>query len=69
MYKNLEAEMTRASLSGRELSKKININAATFSKKMTGKALWKLKEMLSIQKEINLRLGSSYTLDYLFKTE
>lgn len=69
MYKNLEAEMTRASMTGKEMSKKIDITESTFSQKLNGNSLWRLKEMLGIQKEINTRLGTSYTLDYLFSIE
>lgn len=67
MYRNLMAEMARAGIMYKEMAEKLGIRESTYSFKVNGKVDWKLKEMLAVQKVLNEKLGTCYTLDYLFK--
>ena len=67
MFKNLIAEMARAGLLYKEMAEKIGIGEVAYSNKIKGITDWKVTEMVAIQKIINEKLGTSYTLDYLFK--
>lgn len=66
-YRNLAAEMVRADMTAVEISHNLELSEATFSLKMNGKRIWKLKEMTMIQDMINQKLDKNYTLDYLFE--
>ena len=66
MYKNLQAELLRAGISNKEMAQMIGKTEGSFSLKIHGKAFWRLSEMTTVQNEINKKLGSDYTLDYLF---
>lgn len=67
MNKNLLAEMARAGFTNKALAEKTGIGEVAFGNKIKGKTEWQLKEMIAIQNTINEELGTSYTLDYLFK--
>lgn len=67
MYKNLNAEMTRAELSNTDIAKLIGISRQTVVNKKKDKSKWKLNEMIQIQNCINSKLNKNYELDYLFE--
>ena len=66
MFRNLMAEMARAELNNKEMAEKIGIGEVAYGRKLKGASDWTIREMLAIQKIINKKLGTSYTLDYLF---
>ena len=63
MFQNLQAEMARRNLTGRDLAKLLGITEVTLYNKMNGMREWKLNEMEQI-KGI-MRTDTPY--DYLFK--
>lgn len=63
MFQNLQAEMARRKLTGRELAKVLGFSEVTFYNKMNGHREWKLKEMEQIKGALNT--DASY--EYLFK--
>lgn len=63
MFQNLQAEMARRKLTGRELAKMLGITEVTMYNKLGGQREWKLNEMEQI-KGI-LRTDAPY--EYLFK--
>lgn len=63
MFQNLQAEMARRNLTGRDLAKLLGITEVTLYNKMNGMREWKLNEMEQI-KGI-MRTDAPY--DYLFK--
>lgn len=67
MNKNLLAELARAGYSNKAMAEKIGISEVPFGNKIKGKTDWTLREMVAIQKILNEEIGTSYTLDYLFK--
>ena len=67
MTKNLLAELARAGFTNKAMAEKIDIGERPFGYKIKGITDWTLKEMVAIQKILNDELGTSYTLDYLFK--
>jgi hypothetical protein len=58
--------MVRAGLSHEELAALNNSSKSTIKKKFSGKVEWKRGEMERTKGEINRRLGTNYTADYLF---
>ena len=69
MYNNLNAELSRGSISLNEIAEDIGITRQAFINKKKGKTNWKLNEMVSIQEYINSKLNTNYTLDYLFQKD
>ena len=69
MYKNLLAKMSRAGITSTEMSNILGITLQAFIYKKQGKSEWKLKQMVVIQEQINQKLNTNYTLDYLFKKD
>lgn len=69
MYKNLVAEMSRAGIKSTEMSNILGITLQSFILKKQGKNEWKLKQMVVMQEQINQKLNTNYTLDYLFKRD
>lgn len=67
MYKNLEAELVRASISPEEACEHLGICRKTYTQKMNGSTDWSLKELVSLREFINDRLRTDYSLDYLFE--
>lgn len=67
MYKNLQAELTRAGITETEMSNILGLSRVTFSKRMNTPDGWTLREMDVTRKTINEKLGTSYSLDYLFE--
>ena len=65
MFPNLNAEMARAKLTIKGLSKITNINYDTLKLKFRGITEFKLCEMI----EIKHKAFPGKTLDYLFETE
>lgn len=63
MFQNLQAEMARRKLTGRELAKMLSITEVTWYNKMAGQREWKLSEMEKIKGA--LRTDAPY--EYLFK--
>lgn len=63
MFSNLQAEMARRKLTGRELAKMLGVTEVTMYNKMSGRQEWKLNEMEKI-KGI-MRTDAPY--EYLFK--
>lgn len=69
MYKNLNAEISRADISIVELCEDIGITRQAFINKRKDKNEWKLNEMIKIQDYINTKLNTNYSLDYLFQRD
>lgn len=69
MYNNLNAELSRGSISLNEIAEDIGITRQSFINKKKGIRNWKLNEMTKIQTYINSKLDTNYTLDYLFKRD
>lgn len=65
-FKNLEAEFARMGLSVEEVASKLGFAKALIYNRLSGKTNWTLGDMLKLQKFINDRTQSHYTLDYLF---
>lgn len=66
MYKNLKAELVRADITTDELTHKLGISRQALINKKNGKSEWKLSEVEAIQKMINEKLNTDYTISYLF---
>lgn len=66
LYKNLRGALVAAGVELAELSKIIGVSYCTVTFKMNGKTAWDIKEMKTIQEELNRLTGKSFTLDYLF---
>lgn len=69
MFRNLIAEMARAGFTNKAIAKEINISEIAYGRKVSGVSDWKATEMVAVQKIINDKLGTNYTLDYLFKSD
>lgn len=65
-FKNLEAEFKRMGLSVDEVGHELGFAKAVMYNRLNGKTNWTLSDMLKIQKFINVKTRSNYTLDYLF---
>lgn len=65
-FKNLEAEFARMGLSVEEVGAQLGFKKAIMYNRLSGKTNWTLSDMLKIQKFINVKTKSNYTLDYLF---
>lgn len=63
MFQNLQAEMARKNLTGREIARTLMISEQTFYNKTHGLREWKLSEM----EQVKAMLGTSEPLEYLFK--
>ena len=68
-YSNLNAEISRANIDVNQIVSIAKITRPTFIKRKKGISDWKLSEMLLIQRYINEKLNTNYTLDYLFKRD
>ena len=66
-FKNLRGEMARAGMTQTKLAQTIGKTNATVGYKLRGEVAWTLKEMESIQKILTSELGTTYSLDFLFK--
>ncbi len=66
LYKNLRSALVAADVELEELAKIIGVSYCTVTFKMNGKSAWDIKEMKTIQEELNRLTGKSFTLDYLF---
>ena len=62
----MEAEFTRMGLSVEEVGKELGFAKVVLYNRLNGRTSWTLNDMLKVQKFINDRTGSHYTLDYLF---
>ena len=67
MYKNLQAELKRAGITETEMCHILGLSRVTFSKRMNVPDGWTLREMDFIRKTLNEKLGTNYSLDYLFE--
>lgn len=67
MFRNLMAEIARAGFTYKAMAEEVNIGEVVFNRKINGKSDWKVTEMVAIQDILNKKLGTSYTLDYLFE--
>lgn len=67
MYRNLEAEIARCRMTREECAEAIGKSKGTFDRLMHGKQPFRLGQMVALQNELNDRMNSSLTLDYLFK--
>ena len=65
-FRNLEAEFARMGLSVEEVGNKLGFAKCLMYNRLKGKTNWTLSDMLKIQKFVNERTQSHYTLDYLF---
>ncbi len=68
-FKNLEAEFTRINMSVDEIGQKLGFAKCTLYNRLNSKTNWTLNDMLKMQKFINEKTNSNYSLDYLFETE
>lgn len=66
LYRNLRGALVAADVELAELAKIIGVSYCTVTLKMNGKTAWDIKEMKTIQEELNRLTGKSLTLDYLF---
>ena len=66
LYRNLRGALVAADVELAELAKIIGVSYCTVTFKMNGKTAWDIKEMKTIQEELNRLTGNSFTLDYLF---
>lgn len=66
LYRNLRGALASADVELAELAKIIGVSYCTVTFKMNGKTAWDIKEMKTIQEELNRLTGKSFTLDYLF---
>ena len=66
MFKNLQAELVRAGITNSEMAEMLGMSKVLFSQRINGHTSWTLREMIKIQEEINTKLGTEYSLDYLF---
>lgn len=67
MYRNLQAELKRADITETEMCELLGLSRVTFVQRMNKTGKWTLSEMIFIKDTINKKLGTNYTLDYLFK--
>ena len=65
-FKNLEAEFTRMGLSVEKIGQELGFEKATLYNRLSCKTNWTLNDMLKVQKFVNEKTKSHYTLDYLF---
>lgn len=63
MFQNLQAEMARRKMTGRELSKALGFSEATWYNKINGQREWKLDEM----ERIKGIMRTDAPFEYLFK--
>ena len=68
-FKNLEAEFTRIGLSVEKVAQSLGFERATLYNRLNSKTNWTLTDMLKIQKFVNDKANTHYTLDYLFAKE
>lgn len=65
-FKNLEAEFARLGLSVEEVGNELGFAKAVMYNRLANKTKWTLNDMLKVQKLVNERTNSHFTLDYLF---
>ena len=65
MYRNLEAEMVRHSISRRNVANFLNVRYATVIDKLSGRYPFRLEEALDIKREFFPKLS----IEYLFRGE
>lgn len=65
-FKNLEAEFARIGLSVEEVAKELGFAKVVMYNRLANKTKWTLNDMLKVQKFVNDRTKSHFTLDYLF---
>ena len=65
-FKNLEAEFSRLGLSVEEVGNELGFAKCLMYNRLKCKTNWTLSDMLKVQKFINDKTQSHYTLDYLF---
>ena len=63
MFNNLAAEIKRIGITNKDFAEKVKINPITFSRKLTGKVDFTLKEVIRIIEYFNCE----FTLEYLFE--
>lgn len=66
MYKNLKAELVRAEINTNDITKQLGISRQALINKKNGKTEWKLSEVETLQRLINEKLNTNYTISYLF---
>jgi lambda repressor-like predicted transcriptional regulator len=70
MYLNLKAELARAGLNYKDLSKATGIKYDTLVNKLNGKSDFARSEMFAIKKALSKnKEAKSFALEYLFATE
>lgn len=65
MYRNLEAEMVRHSISRKDVANFLNVRYATVIDKLSGRYPFRLEEALDIKRELFPKLS----IEYLFQSE
>jgi hypothetical protein len=65
-FNNLEAEFARIGLSVEEVGKELGFAKCVMYNRLNGRTKWTLCDMLKVQKFVNERTQSHFTLDYLF---
>ncbi len=65
-FRNLEAEFARMGLSVEEVGRELGFSKVLMYNRLNGRTNWTLSDMIKIQKFVNFKTKSHYTLDYLF---
>ena len=65
-FVNLEAEFKRMGLSVEDVGNELGFAKCVMYNRLNSKTNWTLGDMLKIQKFVNDKTQSHYTLDYLF---
>lgn len=65
MYRNLEAEMVRHSISRKDVATFLNVRYATVIDKLSGRYPFRLEEALDIKRKLFPKLS----IEYLFQSE
>lgn len=66
IYKNLEAELIRATINKADLAANCGIALVTLRNKLSGKSEFTLAEICAIQSELQRLTDKTFTIDYLF---
>ena len=65
-FKNLEAEFARMGLSVEEVAQQLGFAKVVLYNRLNSRTNWTLSDMLKMQKFVNGKNQTNYTLDYLF---
>lgn len=66
-FLNLRGTLKQSNISVEEVASLMGVSRFTYNSRLTKITKWKLDEMILIKTKINEKLGTDYTLEYLFK--